>query len=139
MHADTIPPDATIVSIMGRLRNPEEYVRPLLGNMHACRKAHGNASVRIGVTGKGITPHYRVGYGGVLDFDGVKLASEEIPGLEATVIPGLEALFGAFDGRNHTRMDYDVEVLRDGHWSTKAMDYDEVAGLLGEVRARRGR
>lgn len=137
MHADAIPPDATIVTIMRKLKNPEEYVRPLLGNMHACLKAHGNASVRIGVTGKGITPHYRVGYGAVLDFDGIKLAGEEIPGIEATVIPGLEALFGAFDGRNHRPMNYDVEALREGHWSSQPMNYDEVAAVLGALR--RGR
>jgi hypothetical protein len=29
-------------------------------NLYSCRKAHGNAAVRIGVMGKGTMPYYRV-------------------------------------------------------------------------------
>ena len=46
-------PDATIADVVQTLLEPEEYVRVVLGNMHACRQRHKNALVRIGITGQG--------------------------------------------------------------------------------------
>jgi hypothetical protein len=39
--------------VLSKLKNPERYVCGVLENLYSCRKAHGNAAVRIGVMGKG--------------------------------------------------------------------------------------
>jgi hypothetical protein len=62
MSRDPIPEDATIADVLGRLNAPERYVREVLGHMWECRKQHGAASVRIGVTGEGRAPHYQIEY-----------------------------------------------------------------------------
>jgi hypothetical protein len=52
--------DVVISDILPTLDNPEQYVRGVFGNMVEYRKVHGTAVVRIGTTGRGIAPHYRV-------------------------------------------------------------------------------
>ena len=55
-----LPRDATIVVIVGRLRDPAEYVRRVLQNMKNCQDMFGQpVVVRIGISGEGVAPHYR--------------------------------------------------------------------------------
>ena len=104
-----IASDATLADIRDRLAKPEDHVATVLLTMQPCRKAHGNAYVRIGITGTGKAPYHKVVY---LDTDGA------------------EQLFGSLYGRN---MDADYQV-HENTWSTKMMSFAEVQTLLGEIR-----
>jgi hypothetical protein len=111
--AGAVPPGSTIADIICTLAHPEEYVRGVLGHLYECRRDYPTAYVRIGITGHGIVPHYRIEYPGY-----------------AGAPPGT---FGAFRGDNHKRL-VDEDLLRDEHWSTKMMSLEEVATLLGNLR-----
>jgi hypothetical protein len=120
----TLPPDAAISDILATLAKPEHYVRGILENLYECKRQHGNATVRLGTTGQGIVPHYRIDY------------SQDIG------IRRLEsAIFGAFDGRSHKPIvwlreagELDGTPLRQEHWSARFMIIEEVANLLGQIR-----
>lgn len=86
--------------------------------MHACKKKHGTATVRIGTTGRGIAPHYRVEP--ILDMD--------------TFTGRFEDYFAAYDGRNHQKFEWGPFELKNEHWSDKDMTYEEIQSLLGSVR-----
>ncbi len=60
MAADKIPVDSTIESVWTRLTHQRKYVSGVLSAMRRCRAEHGEASVRIGITGSGQKPYYRV-------------------------------------------------------------------------------
>ncbi len=108
-----LEPDATIADLVTTLQEPEEYVRVVLGNMHACKQKHKDAIVRIGITGQGRMPFHKITY----------------------VENGSEKLFGAFDGRNAFT---DVQIHTDT-WSSKSMTYLEVQNLLGSLRGWKGK
>ena len=47
------PPDAILTDVVSTLDQPEEYVRCVLSNMHACKKEQdGDVAVTIGITGE---------------------------------------------------------------------------------------
>jgi hypothetical protein len=46
------PSDATIADILPDLADAEDYLREVLVTMRLCQKHYGDASVRIGVTGR---------------------------------------------------------------------------------------
>ena len=60
--ANLLQPDATIADALPGITGKEEYVRQIAGNLIECKRAHGNASVRIGVTGDGTAPYNRISY-----------------------------------------------------------------------------
>ena len=106
---DRIEPNATIETIRHLLDDPEKFVRVVLGNMVPCRKEHGNAFVRIGITGEGKVPYHKI----VWDDEA-----------------GAEQLYGSFDGKVMDEK-YKVHVST---WSTARMSYEEVQALLGSIR-----
>jgi hypothetical protein len=125
-----IPDDATIRDVLRLLTDPEEYVRGVLGNMHECRSHYGTASVKIGVTGAGHAPHYRIEY----------------------PVDGTTKFFAAYNGRNHEQREDWGELTLDAllgrasmpdhplfreSWSTRVMQLEEVIALLGEIRGVR--
>ena len=112
--------DATIADITTKLDNPTEYVRGVFGNMVDCNKEHGTALVRIGTTGRGIVPHYRV----EPEFTLESFGDEDL----------WTTHFVAFHGRNHKRLDWGFGELRGEHWSGGKMSYEEVQNLLGALR-----
>jgi hypothetical protein len=120
-----LPENATISDILPTLDNAESYVRQVLGNMADYRKTHGAAVVRLGTTGRGIAPHYRVqkehdeaGFGELL----------------GRVIDDESGYFTAFHGRSHKQLAWGSRELRGQHWSTRAMSFDEVQSVLGQLR-----
>ena len=62
--SDIIPADATIASIAQAhtLNRPLRYVLNVYTHMWSCKKKFGNAFVRVGITGEGKAPHYRIEY-----------------------------------------------------------------------------
>jgi hypothetical protein len=137
MPIQTIENTATISDVAKTLNKPEEYVRQVLSRMHECRKLFGEASVRIGVQGKGRAPNYRIEY-------------PKRPGV---------AVFAVYRGSTHKQMDdfgeYPVSnllikgrpskprepvpdhLLMNEHWSSRTTDLSGVATVLGELRERR--
>jgi hypothetical protein len=59
-----LPDDAILAELVERrtLNKPEAFVRQVLEYMHQCRREYGEPSVRIGVTGEGRAPNYRLEY-----------------------------------------------------------------------------
>jgi len=129
--------DATIADVVGSLNKPAEYVRLVLHNMWDCKRQHGEASVRIGITGKGRTPHYLIEYHN-----------------ESLSDP---AVFGIYRGSSHKELEglgkwnYNIVDLlegkpiegqppehwvEEGHWSSRAMTLDEVSKLLLQLRSK---
>ena len=60
MSTDTIPADSTIATVWPLLTPQSKYVRGVLADMRRCRDKLGSALVRIGVTGTGQKPYYRI-------------------------------------------------------------------------------
>lgn len=108
MARDSIPVDATVDSISDRLDNPEKFARTVLGTMHPCLKEHGNAYVRIGITGEGKAPYHKVVY---------------------TDEAGEERLFGSFASKV---MDTTYRV-HEQTWSTARSSYAEVQALIATI------
>lgn len=82
-----LPQGSTISDVRHTLAQPERYVRVVLSNIVGAEREHGPVVVRIGVTGTGQFPHYR------LD----KRERRELLGSELTAYLPLQA----FNGRNH--------------------------------------
>ena len=116
-----LPEAATVKDILSSLQDSEEYVRGVLGNMISFKRTHAEPVVRIGTTGRGIVPHYRIEPAGSTGSPGDRF-QEFIDHMVA------------FSGRNHRAMAWDALDVRDEHWSTGAMTYDEIIGLIGELR-----
>lgn len=131
-----IPKDATITVIRGRLSDPDAYLRGVLGNMILCRKRYGTAVVRIGTSGEGRAPHYRVQPAETyVDAtmrevfavgDPEALAREE----ERTNT----SLYTAYHGKSHEPLKWGKKELQDVSWSDRWMNIEQVQSLLGEVR-----
>jgi hypothetical protein len=97
---------------MPTLSNPENYVAGVLSRLHECKSKHGNASVRIGTTGQGLIPYYRIVF---TNIDGHS-----------------ESIFGAYYGDNHNA--FKTSESPNNTWSSTAMTFDEVQQLLGKIR-----
>jgi hypothetical protein len=87
--------DATITDVLTTLANPERYLRGVLKNLYECKSQmqtgeRGDVVARIGITGEGIFPHYRIDY-----FDDVDLSGIGVGRLT------MHKTFGAFHGRTH--------------------------------------
>ena len=109
MTRDAISPDSTLEELLSSLATPEEQVRSVLATMGPCRKAHGNAHVRIGVTGEGKAPYHKVFY---------------------RTGEGTEELFGTYYGE---RRDDSFQAGRSA-WSTRSSSYEEIQTLIGSIR-----
>jgi hypothetical protein len=108
-----LAPDATIADIMSSLSQPENYLIAVLRTFYGMKKTQGQVSVRIGVTGQGKMPHYRI--------DDV-----------ATSKP-----IQAFDFLGEPFPDY--RPAETEGWSTESMTFAGVQQLLGELRSVKAR
>lgn len=125
----TLPQDATIADVLATLAKPESYVRQMLQNLYDCKRVHGNAEARIGITGGGFAPNYRVEFLHPENSFGFKIGIQ-----------------GVFDGRSHKLIQWIDEIaqedgipVRDEHWSDRTMMIDDVATFLGQIRAAKKR
>jgi hypothetical protein len=118
-----LPPNAAVTDVLATLARPTDYLRGMLANLYECKRQRGSARARIGITGDGIAPHYRIDFSFQENSLGFK-----------------HGIFGAFDGRSHKLIAWideasqdDGSVLVSGHWSTRAMTVEEVANILGQI------
>jgi hypothetical protein len=117
--------NATIADVAALLDKPVEYVRLALSNLHAFAKENNGAHLTIGVTGKGIAPHYKIGIPQELDLG----LGEPI---KFTSTPKI------FDGRTHKELrDITADQIRGLHWSSRSTSLDELKQLLGKLRGLR--
>jgi hypothetical protein len=128
MPDSEIPNDVVISDILHTLDRPEQYVRRVFGNMVEYRKEHGTAVVRIGRTGRGIAPHYRV-----------QVEHSAIGEVAGHFNDDPSEYFMAFHGRSHQQLEWGARELRTEHWSSRAMIYDDVQALLGKLRGFKAR
>ena len=141
MSHNSIPADATIAVIKGRLRDPIEYVRRVLMNMQSCKEEHGDAVVRIGITGEGVAPHYRIepeeGLGAPV---GRELSSHTSDEMERERTYILRAFYNAYNGFSHKKqIRWSHKELQDDSWSRHSMILAEVRDLIGEMRGYKQR
>jgi hypothetical protein len=108
MPGANVAPDSTIETIQHRLSDRVDYVRHVFNEMAKAEKKIGPAFVRIGITGEGLFPNYRI--------EGIA-----------------DALWGPYNGRNHEIMQRDN--LQNDTWSTARMSYEAVVKLLREIAA----
>jgi hypothetical protein len=124
----SIENDATIADIAGKLNKGAEYVRRVLDNMWDCKRAHGDASVRIGTMGEGRAPNYLIEY----------------PRDKAKA-----GVCGAYSGLGHNKIENfdtsgrvrlepvaDRTLMRE-HWSSEVMSLKEVSEFLYSLRKRK--
>jgi hypothetical protein len=101
-----IASDATLRDITASHFHIDRFTALVLDAMRKAQREHGPVTVRLGVTGAGKLPNFR-----------------------------LDAISGgwssAFDGVS--RQPFDAGTM-DAHWSSKAMDYGDVEALLRELR-----
>ncbi|MCJ2127408.1 hypothetical protein [Methylobacterium sp. E-045] len=109
-----LPSDATLADVVPNLEEADAYLSRLLTNMRFCQKRHGNASVRIAVTGKGGHPSYRVDY--------VKPVAPDPDG----------TAFDAYGGKAH--YSFTAINIMETNWSSRSMTLDEVLKLQAELR-----
>lgn len=115
MKSDIIPEDSTIETIWTRLTHPDAYVRGVLSKLRVCAREHGNASVRIGVTGSGQKPYYRIFY--------------EKTGEAEPVIIG-----SYYD--NHELLEF--AFAQTGNWSKRSMTFQAVMDFFAEKTGWQG-
>lgn len=112
--------DATIADVVDGLDYPIEYVRRVLEKLERCRRAHGDAQVRIGVLGRSECPNYLVEY------------------VRQDVKSGQTSLHSdaAYSGSTHRELaPKHIEDAR--NWSSEEMNITGVAALIGRLRSRR--
>lgn len=111
MKRQQLATDATIHSVRNMLDSEITYVSQVHQAMFERQKEHGPVVVRIGITGTGRRPSYRI---------------ETADGTGSPI---------AFDAQTQ-RPFTDVNVNSPWNWSTNAMTFDEVDALLIGIRSR---
>ncbi|PSJ59375.1 hypothetical protein [Pseudaminobacter soli (ex Li et al. 2025)] len=113
------PADATIADVVENLDHPIEYVRRILEKLERCRRAHGDAQVRIGVLGRAECPNYLIEY-----------ITEDPKSGQQSVHPD-----AAYSGSTHRELaPRHVEEAR--NWSSEEMNITAVSALIGRLRSR---
>ncbi len=101
--------DATLRDLLSRLADPDAFVSRTFGVMHKAAKTYGDVRMRLGITGTGQYPNYRIE-----DADGQPLM--------------------AINGANHEPWPEGETFDGAGTWSQASMTKQEVESLLGEIR-----
>ena len=104
----SIGPNDTIADVISKLKSPIPYMRGVLDKLAACESLHGNAFVRIGITGTGLYPCYRVSY----------------------VSDGTEQVFAVYNDNGTL---FVSSELNTDDWSGKSMSRKEVEHLAAKL------
>lgn len=118
------------------LNQPVRYVRGLLENMVACRQRFGTATVQLGITGEGRSPHYRVSPVPDPEEDFETSLDYTVDAWNTGHDP--QQRYAAFHGMSHDPLAIAPNELKGGHWSSGRSDFEEVQALLGELRGLSG-
>jgi hypothetical protein len=113
----TFAADATLSDVVGGLDKPVEYVRRILEKLERCRRAHGDAQVRIGLKGRAECPNYLIEY------------AVENPKTQRRSIHPDAAYSGSTHRELAPRHIEDVSA-----WSPEELNIDAVSALIGRLR-----
>ncbi|GLS31643.1 hypothetical protein SAMN04488498_102242 [Mesorhizobium albiziae] len=117
---NAIPADATIADVVDMLDKPVEYVRRVLEKLEQCRRAHGDAQVRVGVLSRSECPNYLI-----------EAVGEDKKSRQKIVRPD-----AAYSGSTHRELaPRHVEDTR--NWSPEEMNITAIAALIGRLREPR--
>ena len=109
--------DSTIADVVQTLDNPVEYVRRILEKLERCRRAHGDAQVRIGVRGRAECPNYLIEY-----------ILEDKKSHEKSVFAD-----AAYSGSTHREL-APRHIEETQNWSREEMNVTAVSALIGRLR-----
>jgi len=113
----SIPEDSTIADAVPNLDKPVEYVRRVLEKLERCKRAHGDAQVRMGVRGRVECPNYLIEY-----------VVENVKAGTSTVV-----VDAAYSGSTHRELaPKHIEETR--NWSPEEMNITAVSALIGRLR-----
>ncbi|RWB77078.1 MAG: hypothetical protein EOQ50_09150 [Mesorhizobium sp.] len=122
MATKRVPPtpiavDATIADMIETLDKPVEYVRRVLEKLERCKRAHGDAQVRVGVRGRAEAPNYLIEY-----------VREDARTRERTTHQD-----AAYSGSTHRELaPHHIEAA--ANWSPEEMNITAVSALIGRLR-----
>jgi len=122
MATKRVPPkpidaDSTIASMVGTLDKPVEYVRRVLERLERCKRAHGDAQVRVGVRGRAEAPNYLIEY-----------VREDAKTHQRTSYQD-----AAYSGSTHRELaPHHIQDAR--NWSPEEMNITAVSALIGRLR-----
>jgi len=123
----SLPPYATLATLSGPRTRRQEYVRRVLANLPEAKGGglgRRTLAVRIGITGNGFAPNYRI--------ESPELASHNVASAGMMLA---RDVYKFYRGMNHEEMtELDDLLRRDEHWSTAVTGFDQVELLLGELR-----
>ena len=105
-----LPSNATVRDVLNTLGNADRFVSSVYGVMHRATKVHGPVVMRLGITGIGRIPNYRL---------------EQVSSGEPVV---------ALDGATHEPWPDGVDFTGMDNWSSATMSTVQVRDLLGEIR-----
>ena len=86
----SMKPDSHLSDLLHTLRDPEEYVRGIVGSFVEGKFDRKEAVVRIGVSGTGVVPNYKA-------IEPSTVEPSSVPGLKLTVTRRRDV----FSGKNH--------------------------------------
>jgi hypothetical protein len=127
----TLPANATFRDLTGTPPKREEYLRRVVQNLEGHGAYRDAITVRMGVAGRGISPHYK--------FETpVEYRMRSLDGADLGAKAGFPEAFFIYHGASHKKMTaFELADVRDAHWSLKAMSYEDVRAIFGQVRAER--
>jgi hypothetical protein len=111
-----IPSDATIMTVWPHLTHQRDYVSGVLHKMRQCNAKQGASSVKIGVTGTGQKPYYRI-------------FSSSSGGCT-------EVIFGSFYD-NHDPLE--LGFADTNNWSSRSMTFDELLNFYADAIGYKGK
>ena len=122
MATKRVPPtlidaDSTIASMVEGLDKPVEYVRRVLEKLERCKRAHGDAQVRVGVRGRAEAPNYLIEY-----------VREDKKTLERVTYQD-----AAYSGSTHRELAAH-HIAEARNWSPEEMNITAVSALIGRLR-----
>ncbi len=103
-----LPSNATLNDLRSSPLEKVSFARKALGVMSKARSSHGVVVLRMGVTGTGQQPNYRLE--------------------DASGNPLL-----AIDGGNHKPWPEGANFGEPGNWSSVTMTYEDVAGVIASI------
>jgi hypothetical protein len=122
----------SLEAVISSLNDPEEYFRGVLANMYKFKDKHGTAFVRMGATGKGKAPHYRIEP--VREDVSLERALQQIIA-DPAAFEGEDAKnYIAFHGSSHKRLAWGSGELQEWNWCRDVLSIEGVKKLLGKVR-----
>jgi hypothetical protein len=111
--------DSVISEVVNSMDRPIQYVWGVLRNMNRHGEGNGELHVRIGITGRGRAPKYRI--------------ERWRGGLYPLRREG--EILGVFDGRSHRSIEETNNAANQRNWSTSSATKSEVEVLLKRLQS----